>query len=298
MTIPHSILERMVAMGFLKFAVFGVGVLLLTLLIAAFLGQRQWRAEDQELISKMEVGQPRGNQMLVRDEEIKTLPPVVQSYFRAVLPERFALIRSAKIRHRGTFNMGETADQWISFTSEQHVVTSPPGFIWSAKMAMFSGVPIHVRDAYVRREGILKPSLLGIYALADFKGGGALAEGELMRFLAEAAWYPTALLPSQGVVWQAVDDRSARATLQDGPNAVSLTFSFAPDGLTESVRAEARGRIVDGKTIPTPWEGRWSNYAQQNGMLVPMIGEVAWLLPEGRKPYWRGKIDGIIFSYD
>ena len=47
---------------------------------------------------------------------------------------------------------------------------------------------------------------------ADLLGAlGEVAQGELMRFFAEAAWYPTALLPSQGVRWQAVDDTSARA---------------------------------------------------------------------------------------
>lgn len=40
-----------------------------------------------------------------------------------------------------------------------------------------------------------------------------LAEGEFMRFFAEAAWYPTALLPSQGVRWQAVDAHTASARL-------------------------------------------------------------------------------------
>jgi hypothetical protein len=28
-------------------------------------------------------------------------------------------------------------------------------------------------------------------------------------------------------------------------------------------------------------------------MLVPMSGEVAWLPPEGEKPYWRGHITEI-----
>jgi hypothetical protein len=31
-------------------------------------------------------------------------------------------------------------------------------------------------------------------------------------------------------------------------------------------------------------------------MLVPLDGEVAWLLPEGAKPYWRGHITEI--DYD
>ena len=33
----------------------------------------------------------------------------------------------------------------------------------------------------------------------------------------------------------------------------------------------------------TPWEGRWSDYAEQGGIMVPMSGEVAWLTPEGRR---------------
>ncbi|MDI1259506.1 T6SS effector amidase Tae4 family protein [Aquabacterium sp.] len=33
-----------------------------------------------------------------------------------------------------------------------------------------------------------------------------------MRYFAEMAWYPTALLPSQGLRREAVDDRSANAT--------------------------------------------------------------------------------------
>jgi hypothetical protein len=28
-------------------------------------------------------------------------------------------------------------------------------------------------------------------------------------------------------------------------------------------------------------------------VLVPLDGEVEWLLPEGKKPYWRGHIDEI-----
>ena len=118
-----------------------------------------------------------------------------------------------------------------------------------------------------------------------------------MRFFAEAAWYPTALLPSQGVRWQAVDERTARATLHDGALAVTLTVGFAADGTLTSVRAESRGRTVGGKVVPTPWEGRWSNLQTRAGMRVPMSGEVAWLTPQGRKPYWRGTISRLEYEF-
>jgi hypothetical protein len=118
-----------------------------------------------------------------------------------------------------------------------------------------------------------------------------------MRFLAEAAWYPTALLPSQGVCWEGVDDLSAEATLRDDDITVTLLFRFAADGLIESVRAAARGRIIAGSTIPTPWEGRWSNYELRDNMQIPLQGEVAWLLPGGPKPYWRGRITRVNYEF-
>jgi len=72
-----------------------------------------------------------------------------------------------------------------------------------------------------------------------------------MRFLAEAVWYPTALLPSQGVHWEAIDDVSAKARLTDGAITVSLDFRFDGNGLVTGTRAAARHRMVNGKLVVT-----------------------------------------------
>jgi len=67
--------------------------------------------------------------------------------------------------------------------------------------------------------------------------------------------------------------------------------------LIESARVEARGRLVKGVAVPTPWEGRWSDYQVRDGMRVPIEGEVAWLLPSGEKPYWRGRITRVEYEF-
>jgi hypothetical protein len=78
---------------------------------------------------------------------------------------------------------------------------------------------------------------------------------------------------------------------------VTLEFGFdAASGLIESVRAQARGRIVGDKVELTPWEGRWSGYAERDGMKVPMQGEVAWLASGGRRAYWRGTVRTLAFT--
>ena len=121
-----------------------------------------------------------------------------------------------------------------------------------------------------------------------------------MRFLAEAAWYPTALLPSQGVSWEAIDDDSAKATLPDAGLAVSLRFTSDKQGLIASVHAQARGRSVGGAMHMQPWEGRWPSYQLRDGIRAPMTGEVAWLRPAsegGRRPYWRGTIRLLVYEF-
>ncbi len=177
------------------------------------------------------------------------------------------------------------------------IVTQRPGFDWDGRIAMMPGLAARVHDAYIAGEGLLHASLFGLFSLANVRGTTAMAEGELMRFFAEATWYPTALLPSQGVHWQPLDDRAALATLTDGDLCVTLRFAFNESGFIETVRAEARGRTVNGEIVPTPWEGRFWNYLERDGMRVPVDGEVAWLLPTGAKPYWRGRISEIAYRF-
>lgn len=207
------------------------------------------------------------------------------------------MVTAVTIEHAGTFNIGEADDSWKPFTSSQRVTTQRPGFVWDGKVAMMPGLPVRVHDAYVAGEGILRPAVLGLITLLNLRGKGDIAQGEAMRYLAETAWYPTALLPGQGVEWAPVDERSASATLQDGELSVTLLFRFNDEGLIESVRAESRGRTVRGKVVATPWEGRWWDYVTHEGMRVPRQGEVAWHLPAGPRPYWRGRVTRLEYEY-
>ena len=161
---------------------------------------------------------------------------------------------------------------------------------------MMPGLTARVHDAYAAGEGILRATMFGLISLASLRGTSEIARGELLRYLAEAAWYPTALLPSQGVRWEEAGEFSASATLKDGDIAVTLLFIFDQGGLIKTVRAAARGRVVEGVSIPTQWECRLSNYERRGGMRIPMEGEVAWLLTGGTKPYFRCRITNICYE--
>jgi hypothetical protein len=273
-----------------------VVVLIATLLAARLYGAYHWEVGTQRLRARLDAARTPVRPPVVDFRELEGLPAPVQRYFRAALTAGRPMVAGVRVQHRGTFNMGESADQWRPFTSDQRVVTRRPGFDWNGRIAALPGIPVLVHDAYLAGEGILHASLLGLVSVVHLRGTDDMAAGELMRFFAEAAWYPTALLPSQGVHWQAVDDRSAHGTLTDGAIDVTLLFTFTEQGYIETVRAEARGRTAGGKVIPTPWLGRFWNYEERGGMRVPIDGEVAWVLPEGPLPYWRGQIDKIVYE--
>jgi hypothetical protein len=158
---------------------------------------------------------------------------------------------------------------------------------------------VHIASAsrYVAGQGQVIAKLLGLFTVADAHGGGEMARGEFMRWFAEAAWYPTALLPSQGVRWQAVDDTSANASIVDGPIALTMLFRFDQAGLIASVHAESRGAGVGKDMVMLPWDCGLSDYQPQGGMLIPMKGEAAWMRPEGRKAYFVGHVKKLSYEF-
>jgi hypothetical protein len=265
--------------------------------VALIYGSRRWESTTKEMHAKLEAARLPVGRKAYSLVELIGLPVPVQKYFRAVLKDGQPIVSVVHVEISGSINVSATGEKWKRFTSTQQVIAQRPGFDWEGRIEMMPGLTARVHDAYIAGEGILHATLFGLVSLANLRGTPEIAQGELMRFLAEAAWYPTALLPSQGVQWKAVDDFFAKATLKDGETTLTLLFRFDENDLIKSVCAEARGRTVAGVVIPTPWEAQWSNYELRDGMCIPTEGEVAWLLPEGPKPYFRGRITSLRYEF-
>jgi hypothetical protein len=270
-----------------------VSIIVLFGLVSLY-GKYQWRLSTDKLRAKLTGGRQAATPKNYDSKELEGLPDPVQRYFQAVLKDEQPIVAVANLSQQGLFNMSETKAKWSPFTATQFVTTQRPGFDWDARIQMAPGVNAFVHDVYALGAGSLHASLLGLFTVADVHGTPAAAQGELLRFFAEMPWYPTALLPSQGVRWEAIDDTSARATLTDASTTVSLVFRFNPEGTIETMRAEARYRD---KLTAMPWSGRFWNYSTCNGMLIPLEGEVGWEYPDGIRLYYKGKVTGINYEF-
>ena len=178
-----------------------------------------------------------------------------------------------------------------------HVVAAcsrpPPTLSVERSSGDAARIAAYVHDSYIAGEGTLHAAMLGQFTVAEVQGGGEIARGELMRYFAETAWYPTALLPSEGVRWTAVDDRSAKATLVDGSISSTLLFRFNDAGLIASVHADERGSGVGKGMVMLPWDCSVSNYQLRHGMMVPTRGEAL----KGGKPYFVGDLTSLVYEF-
>ncbi len=260
-------------------------------------GAWRWSAALSDLVARLNDGRVAPAVSRYDAAELADLPAPVQRYFRTALTDGQPIVTAVKLTQSGRFNLSVTGDQWKPFTATQHFTSTRPGFVWDANITLFPGVPVRVVDAFVAGAGLLWPAILGLYAMGTLQGTGEIARGELLRHFAESIWFPTALLPSQGVVWQAVDETSANATMTDGPISVTILFRFGADSLVTAISVEGRATTVGIQTVLMPWECWMSNYQTRDGMRVPLTGEARYITPQGERPYFKGTITALDYSF-
>ena len=144
--------------------------------------------------------------------------------------------------------------------AQQVFSTRPRAFSWNSTISMPPGLSIRVCDSYSAWAASMKVKLSTLYTLIYAHSQQELDEAALQRYLAEAVWFPTALLPGQGNIWEALNGHRARASITDSAISTALEFEFNQKGEIVAVYAPARYREVPGEYVPTPWQGRFSNY--------------------------------------
>jgi len=219
----------------------------------------------------------------------------LQRYLKKAIPEGEPYIHFVELTQIASLRMSEDSEKWRSLKATQYFTTNPPGFIWDAKVQMAPLITARVLDMYKQGAGTLRAKLFNTFTVADESGAKELDTGELIRYLAETVWFPTALLPGQFLKWKAIDNNTAMAILKDGDNEVSLKFYFNDED--EIIRGTSqRYRLVNGTYQLVTWTGYYSDYQKRNGILIPLEAKVEWNLPQGSFEYWKGRVVDIKYK--
>jgi len=197
--------------------------------------------------------------------------------------------RSISLTQSGRMKRSLDSSDWMAFTADQTISTHACEFDWRAKAGPFG--LISGRDALVGGEGQFDILALGMFPLARAEHTPALVRGELMRYLAEIAWAPAAILLNRSLRWRTDGPDTLSVSSGTGDTAAEVFLTLDSNGRIASGFAPDRPRSATAPTLPTPWRGRFSDYRLQSDVWLPFAGEVAWEIDGRQVPYWECRIE-------
>ena len=146
---------------------------------------------------------------------------------------------------------------------------------------------IHVRDAFQHGEGHLTVKALGLIPIVSSKISLQLSRGELMRYLAEIAWIPDAILLNTELRSREVGPDTLAVSAGAGETAAEVVLTLDSEGRISAAFAPDRGRTIKPPYLLTPWRGSFSDYRRHQDMWLPFAGEVGWEIEGKLITYFR-----------
>ncbi|MGB6054575.1 MAG: DUF6544 family protein [Burkholderiaceae bacterium] len=266
----------------------------IAILAAAILAAALWLAQLWQgrmraaLVDSIEASAGGRNSNGVAVQAMEELPAPVARYLNHVLSAERRRIRLARYEQVGRLRTDARSSRWMHFTARQVIAPAISEFVWDARVSIMPLLHVRVRDSLVDGRGAGQVTLLSAIPVGSAGGNMEMNSGSLHRFLAEAVWYPTALLPSAHLRWDPIDEARALATLKQGDISVSLEFRFNRNNEVTDIYTPGRWGSFDGGYRQVGWEGRFRDYAMHDGVVVPTQGEVGWYVDGGWHAVWRG----------
>jgi hypothetical protein len=160
---------------------------------------------------------------------VAELPEPAQRFFHFAIRPGTPLHTVATIRMAGDFSLGTRDNPRYMKMQARQVLAAPYGFVWRLQ----AGTWMRISGSDGATDGFSWSRfwLFGLFPVARAGGNEDHARSAFGRFVAEAVfWTPAALLPSDNVQWDAVDEATARVTVTHGGMAQTVDISVAADG--------------------------------------------------------------------
>jgi hypothetical protein len=222
----------------------------------------------------------------VEAPELEKLPPPVRRWLEVSGTVGRPRAVTVRLKQRGEMRTGPDKP-WMPVAAEQYFSVTPPGFVWSVKARLMRVLPIAGRDRYADGHGHMLIKVASLLTVADGVGP-EIDQGALLRYLGEIVWFPSAAL-SDSISWEAIDERSARATMRQVGVTATAVFGFDEHGRFASLTADRFMSAEGGSRLET-WVIPATEWRVIRGIEMPVRGNAVWKLAAGDFDYYRWEI--------
>lgn len=238
---------------------------MLGLALCALLALRLWdgRAERMEW-SRLTALQP-ANPPVYEPSMVADLPEPARRFLNFAIAPGTPLWTVAEIDMGGQFSLGSRENPNYQRMDAKQILAAPAGFVW--KLRLPGVVPVSGSDSgrWTRFR------IFGLLPVARMGGDADHARSAYGRYVAEALfWTPAALLPGPGIVWEAVEEHTARVTVSHMGFAQAVDLRVDGDGRPIEVHFMRWSDANPAKTYRLqPFGGQLSDFRDVQGFRLP-----------------------------
>ncbi len=208
----------------------------------------------------------------------EALPEPVQRWLKKSGVMDKESVSCARIKQNGRMRTAPDG-KWMNFSASQYFDFLNPAFVWTTHVEMIPLISLVGRDKFTNGEGAMLIKFLSLVPIVNESNNEKINSGTMLRYMGEMIWFPSSVL-SPYIVWEEVDSRTAKATMQYKNTLARGTFFFTEEGDFLAFEAE---RYYGGGTearVET-WRVEAIDYRTFDGVRVPYKNRVIWKLDEG-----------------
>ncbi len=225
---------------------------------------------------------------------VASLPQPVQRYLEMCIREGTEQIRFATLQQEGEWR-ALSNPEWGRIRARAHYSGTMPGLVWHANIRNSFWNRTDAQLLYDAGQGSGFVKYLGMITLFD-PSGPEVATALLSRILMEAVWFPTSLIPSGMMRWEAVDEHSAKATVQERGRSISAMFYFNANNEVERIVTRDKYRDAETAYEREQCTMYCSDYKEFQGIRIPTTVRIEWNLDDEDFEYARLHITDAIFE--
>lgn len=264
------------------------------LIVLFVLGKWRFNYITNQEIASLSAASENDSAMKVTQQRIETLPPPVAKWLTKVGIAGKHEIQSVRLKQTGLMKLKPSQKKWYQSNAEQYITVNEPAFLWKAEIKMLPFIKVVGRDLFTHGRGQMTIKIASVIPIVNIADNEKINQSTLQRYLLELPWYPSAALCPY-IKWKQIDEFSAEATMDYNGVSESATYQFSADGSVEKISAlrykdssknakllECVGEVVENSTI--------------EGIEIPTILTVSWMLEEGKFTWYRVEVKDIRFN--
>ncbi len=223
---------------------------------------------------------------------VSDLPEPARRFFHFAIQPGTPLLTVAEIDMGGEFSLGTRHKPDYRPMQARQVLAAPTGFVWKARMP--GVVPVSGSDTgrWTRFR------VLGLIPVARMGGDPDHERAAYGRYVAEAVfWTPAAVLPGPGVVWEAVDEDTARVTVIRNELSQAVDVKVDAEGQPVAVQFMRWSNANPDRVHRLqPFGGKLGEFREVQGFRIPFHVEAANMFgTDEHFVFFRAKVSAVRF---